>query len=49
MDPLNGILVFNPNNVAITGQPALRNIWLQTSVPGTAGGQNGDLWLVYTP
>jgi hypothetical protein len=34
---------------ATVGSAVVRNITISTATPGTANGQDGDVWMVYTP
>ncbi len=34
---------------ATAGSAVVRNITISTATPGTANGQDGDVWMVYTP
>lgn len=46
-DTMTGVLVAQSNTSYTTKQ--VRNIFLSTSAPTSSDGDNGDIWIVYTP
>ena len=46
-DTMTGVLVAQSNTLYTTKQ--VRNIFLSTSAPTSSDGDNGDIWIVYTP